>query len=223
MIRSLEHVLASCGLSLDALTRRAEAVVLFGSRAAGCARADSDWDLLVLGRAEWGALRDARLHLVHIPEASSTFWGSDLACHASRFGHWLSGTPFLTSQTRPELALERKLRLASREAGFVADAWTSLAPARRPRHLHRVRRDLQRAAYLARTGTVPPTAWLDEEWRRLSLGERESLWTIQLSGREGERILNLPMSELCADPECSTSTRATSARFLPVLKAQARS
>lgn len=47
---TLDHALASVGTSLADLRAAATEIVMFGSRAAGVARATSDWDLLCVGR-----------------------------------------------------------------------------------------------------------------------------------------------------------------------------
>src|SRR5580700_10587296 len=90
----LGQALARCGLRLDALRRSAQAIALFGSRAAGCATSASDWDILLIG-----AGRSCKLHgldLVWVEPhvlATSAWLGGDLAGHVAAHGLWLEGEP----------------------------------------------------------------------------------------------------------------------------------
>src|SRR6516162_4429065 len=80
------------GLTWAALAKRASQIILFGSRAAGVAGHDSDWDLLLVG--EGHAVRSRELDIVWIRPAmirSESWLGSELASHVAVYGRWLLG------------------------------------------------------------------------------------------------------------------------------------
>lgn len=88
----LGQAFAACALSLPAMVREAEEVVLFGSRAADCADDTSDFDLLLVGRGK--RLKRGSLDVIWVrPRAlrSPSWLGSELANHVAKFGIWLKG------------------------------------------------------------------------------------------------------------------------------------
>ncbi len=163
---AFQQVVAAAGVDFDDLCRSAHAVVLFGSRAAGCATAASDWDLLLVGPGR--SCKRAGLDLVRIePHAleSKAWLAGDLAGHIAAHGVWLSGSPtwdvgcidFAAAARRKEERLVRSLRA-------LAGAWGLLGPAYRAKHATRIRRDIQRQRCLDGRVPIPPSAWLDERW-----------------------------------------------------------
>lgn len=163
----LDRALSAAGVTWPALTRSASQIVLFGSRAAGLARDDSDWDLLCIG--EGRSLAVPGLDLVWISPAELTTPGwlaGELAGHVAAYGRWLHGAPDWISAVAcgPEAAARKARHLASRLAA-IERAWPLLTAPYRRKHLTLLRRDLQRHALLARREPVPPSPSLDAAWR----------------------------------------------------------
>jgi hypothetical protein len=163
----LVQALAPLHLTLADLARSAEQVILFGSRAAGIARAGSDWDLLVIGSGRSRSV--PALDLVYVSPrdlASGSWLDSELAGHVARWGRWIYGSPDWIGQVGrgPLAAAHKGQRVASRIAALER-AWNLLGPAHQRKHHTLVRRDLQRHELLSRGEAVPPSALLDEAWR----------------------------------------------------------
>jgi hypothetical protein len=177
---SLAQQLRQHDLSLEALATEVEAVIVFGSRAAGLARADSDWDLLIVGR---GRSRLGRgLDLVYVEP--SAFCGarwrtSELAGHIGRFGRTVVGDPdVLGSLCEVEIgaeAIERKRRQLHAQHGACERYWGSLAGWARTKRQLRLRRDLQRHERLLESDPIPPSLVLDREWAARSVGEQTQI------------------------------------------------
>ena len=163
---ALHRALACRGLSFDELRGQAQAIALFGSRAAGCAKPVSDWDLLCIGAGRSRKLPDLDIVWVE-PRAleASTWLGRDLAGHVAAYGIWLEGEPrwdlgavdFTAAARRKEESLARSLRA-------LAQAWELLGPAYRAKHATLLRRDVQRWSSLQRRLPIPPSAMLDDRW-----------------------------------------------------------
>lgn len=163
----LLSALAGLSLSLADLRRSSEQIVIFGSRAAGLARACSDWDLLLVG--EGCSHNTPAIDLVWVSprELASPMWlGSELAGHVARWGRWIHGTPdWVTSVACGEGARQHKARRLASRVTALEQAWKHLPPAYHRKHRTLVRRDLQRHALLADGQAVPPSAVLDEAWQ----------------------------------------------------------
>lgn len=165
---SLSYALSRHGLSLDDLQRSATGIALFGSRAAGCARSASDWDLFVIGDASIPDLRAPEIDLVQeSPRAVTTakWLGGELAGHVISYGVWIHGEPtwdrealdFEEAARRKETMLARKLRALER-------AFRLLAADYRAKHSLSIRRHVQRLGLLEQRVPVPPSRRLDEQW-----------------------------------------------------------
>ena len=174
---ALNRTLARSGLCLDELRRGAQAIVLFGSRAAGCATSASDWDLLCIGDGRSHKLRDLDLVWIDPRALDTPAWlGGDLAGHVAAHGLWLEGEPCWDLSCVDFAAAARR-----KEARFVgslralAEAWDLLGPAYRMKHATLIRRDVQRWGVLQRGLPIPPSAVLDDRWTtegpRSPLGE----------------------------------------------------
>jgi len=174
---SLAQQLRQHGISLAALAVGAEAVIVFGSRAAGLARADSDWDLLIVGR---GRTRLGRgLDLVYIEPTAfrgARWRTSELAGHVGRFGCTLAGDPNAVAGLRDvEIgaeAIERKRRQLRAQLGACERYWASLGSWAQAKRQLRLRRDLQRHARLLESDPIPPSTLLDREWAALGVDEQ---------------------------------------------------
>jgi predicted nucleotidyltransferase len=168
-----------------------ERVVLFGSRAAGAGRPDSDWDLVLVDRRAAHApsrkvqVRDrARgVDVVVVPSLDDeTFLGSELGAHVAWYGLGVSEPlPDLRHRVRYQDALERgpvrrirsKLRVLlsvhQRVRRGAANAWQTPMM---QEHAARVILDVARAVHLKRHQGSPPSLRLAEEWTSLDVVAR---------------------------------------------------
>lgn len=162
----LDRALARQGSSLRELSRKARAVALFGSRAAGCGTATSDWDLLCIGVGSSRKLRDIDLVWIEPRAVESAAWlGGDLAGHIAAHGLWIEGKPGwdLGAVSFPAAARVKESRVA-RSVVALARAWDLLGPEYRVKHVTLLRRDVQRWRLLQRGFPIPPSAVLDAAW-----------------------------------------------------------
>ncbi len=162
----LGRALVRRGIVLDDLRRGAQAIALFGSRAAGCATASSDWDLLCVGTGDSSKLRGIDLVWVEPRAIETSAWLSgDLAGHVAEHGVWIEGEASwgLGAVDFAAAALRKEARLA-RYLHALTETWALLGPAYRAKHATLLRRDVQRWGLLQRGRPIPPTAALDELW-----------------------------------------------------------
>ncbi len=152
--------------SVMACADGAQQLVLFGSRAAGVARASSDWDVLLVHSGEVHV--SPRVDLIQIKPAllESAFWlGSELAGHVAKYGIWLVGEPSWTSSVFvSERAIERKARRIVRRVSRLEHRWKILDPSYRRAFVSAIRRDVQRCLTLVDGVAVPPSRTLDSLW-----------------------------------------------------------
>lgn len=197
--RVLEQHLAAQGSSLASLCGRAEALLLFGSRAAGCSGADSDWDLMCVGDAR--TQRAQRLDLVWVTPGrlSSASWQrGELAGHVARWGMLLWGAAPWLDAVRARwfspgvgvAAAARKRRLINGQVSGLSRVWAHLDTTHRHDQFTALRRELQRFDALSRGQPVSPTAHLDRAWQRQ---ESRGQWTALASaaglGRDQVELL----------------------------------
>lgn len=165
---ALQQALGRAGVRLEDLRRDAEAIALFGSRAAGCATPDSDWDLFCIGTGRSQRLRGIDLVWVEPRTLDTPTWlGGDLAGHVAAHGLWLEGlrgwdlgdVDFPTAARRKEARLTRQVRA-------IAETWRLLGAAYRLKHATSLRRDVQRCHLLQQAVPIPPSAVLDDDWIR---------------------------------------------------------
>jgi hypothetical protein len=167
-LSALNQALALKGLSFDALRRDAQAIALFGSRAAGCARPSSDWDLLCVGAGSSRKVRGLDLVWIEPHALETSVWlGGDLAGHVAAHGLWLEGEPCwdLGAVHFPMAARRKEARIA-RSLRALAQAWDLLGAGYRTKHATLLRRDVQRCYLLQRGLPIPPSAMLDDVWIR---------------------------------------------------------
>jgi hypothetical protein len=180
----LDRVLAAHGLSFDVLRQETAAIALFGSRAQGCARPSSDWDLLCIGRGRSRKL--ACLDLVWIDPiviGDDRWLGGELAGHVAAHGNWMHGKPtWQLADVQFEMAARRKKERIRRRLESLTRAWNLLGPAYHVQEATLVRRDVQRLEYLSCGIAVPPTAFLDAAWREGSSWVFELREKLRLSG-----------------------------------------
>jgi hypothetical protein len=163
---ALEQVLAEHGLPMERLCEGTQALAFFGSRAFGCERSSSDWDLLCVGAGRSRKL--GRLDLVWADARAledAAWLGGDLAGHVAAYGTWLHGNcPWRSADIRFDLAAKRKEQQVVRRVRSVGRVWELLGPAYRDKHAVLLRREVQRLELLGRSVPVPPTMRLDLDW-----------------------------------------------------------
>lgn len=176
--RSLIRQLRDAHVDVAAIAAGGGGVWCFGSRAAGCARDDSDWDVLVVTRAPVLELRirRAQLDLVNVRFDELNTWAStELAAHVATHGVRIDHGRELTLRSAPSAAAPRKCVVVDGRAKMLNALWTGLQPEQRRRETVRLRRDLQRAWLLTQGAAIPPTAVLEREWQSLSHRARAAI------------------------------------------------
>lgn len=168
----LERALAVRSLSLNRLCERAEAVFIFGSRAAGCWRPNSDWDLLCIGPDR--THRDHGLDVVWVSSdrvANTSWLTSELAGHVAHWGILVAGrAPWrdwirdAQGRQQSKEAASRKQRLIQGQARGLLRISNYLTDTLLHAEFDSLRRELQRYANLRIGQPVPPTAHLDTQW-----------------------------------------------------------
>ncbi len=189
----LDSVLHRHGLTWPQLQRASAAIFLFGSRAAGCAREDSDWDLLCIGDGPSRMRHGLDLLWIPAQQAKNPQWRStELASHVAAWGRCLHGDPHWVQGAAPGA------HAARRKAGML-DGRVRALPRDRPwpserlrsQRIQQIRRDLQRFALLADGIAVPPSGQLDTRWQdpaereRVFLVAREAGWSVLVRLIEG--------------------------------------
>lgn len=202
LLSSVDQVLGQQGLSFSELRRQTRAIALFGSRAAGCERPGSDWDLLCIGHGR--SRRRACLDLVWIEEPAVeqlTFLGGDLAGHVAAHGTWIHGEPtHRPEDVRFDVAAQRKEERLVKKLRSFEPAWHLLDPGYQEHDARLLRRDAQRLELLHAGVAVPPSAHLDALWDRKGDGPT---WF-----REVLRLLGTPPWLADAMTVCATSLHA---------------
>jgi hypothetical protein len=167
LLGSVVRALDERGVAFGVLKKQARAIALFGSRAGGCERASSDWDLLCIGDGRSRKRDGLDLVWVSAEDVESGAWlGSDLAGHVAAHGIWLHGEPsFRLGDVRFASAARRKEERLACDVRGVGRVWDLLGAPYQRKHATLLRRDVQRLRSLERGVPVPPSAWLDARWR----------------------------------------------------------
>lgn len=166
-IRAIDAALRRAGKSWEELRDTSREIVLFGSRACGCARPDSDWDLLCVGVGQRHKSAGIDLLWVTPESVQADAWReSELAGHIGEHGRWLHGQPGWQPVIvpGPSRATQRKSRRIEQVHNSLRQTWHRLAPPYRAKYGVRLRRDLQRYQLLWQGQAVGPSAWLDASW-----------------------------------------------------------
>lgn len=194
---SLREVLGRHGLGWADLLIRAEQIILFGSRASGVERKDSDFDLLCVGTGRQVKRRDLDVVWVEPTRLRSREWlGSELAGHVARYGLWLKGEPdWVGSVWRSREALESKRERIQYRLEALEECVERLAPSYQRKYLVLIRRDLQRYECLHEGVVIPPTAHLDSAWQQVGAPEERLLELTTLASLPAAPFLRL--LELC--------------------------
>lgn len=195
----------------------ADQLVLFGSRAAGVERADSDWDVLLV-RSAGPVVRDAaKLDLVELSESqlhSPEWLGSELAGHVASYGCWVIGEPTWTKAVHSsKRAIERKCERLKARLHNMCRSWETLQPAYQKRFAIVVRRDVQRYRYLAEGRAIAPSSLLDEAWCTAEMEAAVPLIGAHLSAQAAhflEKLLVLASPDRDTPYSASASARVSS-------------
>jgi hypothetical protein len=183
----LEAALTAQAGSLAAVLCSAREVVLFGSRAAGCADPSSDWDLLLVDAVNVPRLRGFDLVPVssHRSTSGPAWHASELATHVARYGLWLKGEPPARWHFDFEGAAARKRHILGIRLRALRPGWPRLSVPRKRKQFAILRRDLQRLALLECRQPIPPRQALDEAWRQI---ESREGWIGLLPAAEAELL-----------------------------------
>jgi len=164
----VKAVLRQCGMSWEDLAARAEAIILFGSRATCCYSPDSDVDLLCVGKGR--RVSAERLHMVWISSdrvASNDWLRSELGGHVATYGILLCGkTPIGPPRSAGAIAIRQKRMKIRERAEMLHESWDDLSNEFKRSEIRKLRRDVQRLDLLATGDAVPPTPILDKRWMR---------------------------------------------------------
>jgi hypothetical protein len=170
------HACSSVGLDLERSTWGGTAW-LFGSRAAGCAMSQSDWDIVILSPLATTSSHSnhGNVDLVIVKwssDAARSWLASELAVHVAEYGRIIAGAEERDWSVDRVEAYRSKLKRIRSRAVAVAGAWNNLSAMHRARWALAIRRDIQRTVSLGVCGSVPPTFILDQAWTRASGAER---------------------------------------------------
>lgn len=164
-LTSIDDSLRQRNLSLDRILTIADEVIVFGSTAAGVARADSDVDLLCIGQVR--SVHTQYLDLTCVPRefVGTPEWRqSELANHVAAYGVWLKGNGswrrrvFIDAYT-----IARKHRAVANHIEALDKRWSSLAERFQRSHLQAIQRNLQRLQLMRAGKPVCPTALLGDD------------------------------------------------------------
>jgi hypothetical protein len=165
-LREEVHKIASSGrFSLEELLRSSADVIVFGSRAAGLERVDSDLDILVVGAPKLRK-RIGSMDLICIPEqeAESLSWQhSEIFRHIAAYGTSLAHDNVAIRSVIDEHAASRKRHRLDSLVNKLSGSWESLDDRYRLKYFIKLRREFQRYKLLSDGQPVPPTAVLDAE------------------------------------------------------------
>lgn len=172
-VLSLTEVIAKTGYDLKDLLTRASAVVLVGSRSAGCHRPDSDWDVVVFGIPGPWRVRKPGVDLIFENPSGPTdpVWlRRELCIHMSKYALWLTGNQFWKNEDLDWKGASsfKRNRIENKARGMLRMKFSP------DRVISELLDDARRAVCLDQRIHVPPTALLpqqtDEESVRHYLG-----------------------------------------------------
>lgn len=196
-VHGIDDRLREAGIDLHRIASGGGGVWLFGSRAVGCAREDSDWDLLVLTpfTASETRRRYGNVDVIHVALAELHAWASsELAAHVEEYGVRLDPGSPIEINARPTAAAGRKQALVATRSRFLDRIWVALRPAQLSCELLRLRRNAHRGWFLAKGKGVPPTALLDQAWSVASDPLRASiLGSCHMAPRVRDAVLAEPI------------------------------
>lgn len=170
--------LTTASIDLTQIASSGGGVWLFGSRAAGCARRDSDWDLLIICNSARipRRVKHHGIDINYLPSAHVETWSkSELGTHVSEYGIRLDGGRALWTKKRADLAASRKQALVAIRSEQLNMVQPLLRPGQLQAELLRLRRNAQRGWLLSLNTPVPPTAMLDDAWQSSNISLQTSI------------------------------------------------
>lgn len=167
--RRLHNLISNSGMTYEKVISASTEVVIFGSRAVGMHRPDSDLDVLLVD-ANMGRPRVAGIDFVVLRSeelANSRWLGSELASHIAAYGKWIKGCGSWRHQVH--ISDRAAMRKEARIVGLLMCApkwWSKLHPVFHTKYKLTIRRELQRLDLMRQKIPVPPTRTLDSDWDR---------------------------------------------------------
>ena len=167
--KRFRNLISNSGVTYEKLVDASTEVVIFGSRAVGVHRPDSDLDVLLVD-ANMGRPRVAGIDFVILRSeelASSRWLGSELASHIAEYGKWIKG--FGSWRHQVHISDRAAMRKQARIVGLLMCApkwWSKLHPVFHTKYKLTIRRELQRLDLLRKNTPVPPTHALDHSWNQ---------------------------------------------------------
>lgn len=167
--KRLHNLISNSGMTCEKVLGASTEVVIFGSRAVGLHRPDSDLDVLLVD-ANMGRPRVAGIDFVILSAeelASSRWLGSELAAHIAEYGKWIKGCGSWRHQVH--ISDRAAMRKQARIVGLLMCApkwWSKLHPVFHAKYKLTIRRELQRLDLVRQKIPVPPTHTLDSDWDR---------------------------------------------------------
>lgn len=190
------YYLRKAEIDLERIAEGGGGVWLFGSRAAGCARKNSDRDLLILtpSAVTESHRKRGKVDLIYVALADLQTWASsELAAHVETYGMRLDEGPLLQFNANPIAAAVRKQALVAVRSRFLDRIGAVLQPAQLGCELLRLRRNAHRGWLLAEGQGVPPTALLDRAWQAASELTRVAILdSCQMAPRVRDAVLSRP-------------------------------
>jgi predicted nucleotidyltransferase len=180
--------------SLDDLLSGSADVIVFGSRAAGLERVDSDLDILAIGPLKLPKKKGLiDLICVSEPDAHTLAWQhSEIFRHVEAYGISLMHERALISVVVDEHAANRKRHRIEILIPKLMESWDALNDGYKAKYLTKMRREFQRYRLLDSGLPVPPTAVLDSQIE---------------SQRAFESALEAMLQEFCKDSARNENAR----------------
>lgn len=152
-------------LSLEDLLSGSADVIVFGSRAAGLERIDSDLDILAVGPLKLPKKKGLiDLICVSEPDARTLAWQhSEIFRHVGTYGISLMRERPMIEVVVDEHAANRKRQRIEGLIPKLMDSWEALNDGYKAKYLTKMRREFQRYKLLNSGLAVPPTAVLDSQ------------------------------------------------------------
>lgn len=148
------------------LEENAAEMVVFGSRACGVQKSNSDWDVFIVGEKQKMLVRKLQLVWRTLESVHMKEWlGSELANHIAAYGVWL--TPQLGWQKDvyfSSKAIDRKVAKILSSIDKIKNYRSDISDLYFQDRLIRLRRDIQRLVCLRTSTATPPSVILDEDW-----------------------------------------------------------
>ena len=167
--KRLHNLISNAGMTYEKVVGASTEIVVFGSRAVGVHRPDSDLDvLLVSPNIDRPRVAGIDFVILRSEELASSRWlGSELASHIAEYGKWIKGSG--SWRHRVHISDRAVMRKEARISGLLMYGpkwWSKLHPVFHTKYKLTIRRELQRLDLMRHKIPVPATRTLDSEWDR---------------------------------------------------------